>query len=168
MAKRSTLQRSGQAGIYNFLLNEVLASQLDDTYVFHIVSPWVTNFALATPFHVSFQEIVATRQESLHLFDVLYQIAANGGTVQMTVSEHADLPPLRRFMERSDRIQIRILPGLHAKVYAGRFGALDGSLNLTGSGVHQNIELYSYYYDERNIAERRRICTDYFEQAKPL
>lgn len=168
MAKRSTLQRSGQAGIYNFLLNEVLASQLGGNYVFHIVSPWVTNFALAAPFHVSFQEIVAARQEVLHLFDVLYQIAANGGSVRITVSEQADLPPLRQLAERSDRIQVRILPGLHAKVYAGRFGALDGSLNLTGSGVHQNIEIYSYYYDELNVAERRRICAVYFEQADPL
>jgi hypothetical protein len=168
MAKRSTLQRSGQAGIYNFLVNEVLASQLGGDYVFHVVSPWVTNFALATPYHVSFQEIVATRQDSLHLFDVLHQLAANGGRVQITVGDDANLSPLRRLAERSDRIEVRVLSGLHAKVYAGRFGAMDGSLNLTGSGVNQNLELYSYYYNEQSVAERRRVCAEYFERAVPL
>jgi len=169
MAKRSTLQRSGQAMIYNFLVNELLASQLGDNYVFWVVSPWVTNFRLATPYHVSFEEIVATKQESLHLFDVLYQIAANGSKVHITIGDDSEYhPPLRRLAERSHRIQVRRLQGLHAKAYAGRYGALDGSLNLTGGGVNQNIELYTYYHDERNVAQVRQICTQHFERAEPL
>jgi len=86
MAKQSTqLQPSGQAMLYNFLLNEVLASQLVNNYTFWIVAPWVTNFRLNNPYYVSFQEIVETKQEYLYLFDILYQIASNGSDVKITV-----------------------------------------------------------------------------------
>lgn len=168
MAKRSTLQRSGQAMIYNFLLNEVLASQTTEDYTFWVVSPWVTNFRLPTPYHVSFAEVVTTRQEALHLFDVLQQIAANGGRVRLTVGPRADYSALRRLAERSARIEVRVLKELHAKAYAGRYGALNGSLNLTGSGVNHHIELYDYRYDERGIAEIRQRCSELFERAEAL
>lgn len=173
MGKQSTkLQPSGQAMLYNFLLNELLASQLKGSYEFWIVSPWVTNFRLDTPYYVSFQEIVETKQEALHLFDILHQIAANGGNVRITVgSDDSDSryhPPLRQFSRSCDRIEIRVLPELHTKAYVGRYGSLDGSLNLTGGGVNQNIELYTYYHDERNIAQLRQICIHHFEQGLPL
>jgi hypothetical protein len=169
MTRRSTTQPSGRTGIYNFLLNEVLASQIGDGYELWIVSPWVTDFTLASPFHVSFQELVSSRHEVLHLFDVLHQIAANGGVVKMIVRpDERYLPPLRQLRDRTDRIQIRVLPGLHSKAYVGRFGAVDGSLNLTGGGVNQNAELYSYAHDERSIASLRLTCAKYFDQAEPL
>lgn len=169
MAKRSTLQPSGKAMLYNFMLNEVLASQTAPDYRLWVVAPWVTNFALPRPFHVSFAELVSTKQESLHLFDVLHQIAANGGRVLITVGDdrryHA---PLRALRERSARIEVRVLPKLHAKAYVGRYGALDGSLNLTDGGVNQNAELYAYACDERSIAELGQICAGHFERAEPL
>lgn len=170
MAKQSTkLKDSGQAMLYNFLLNEILASQLEGSYRFCIVSPWVTNFRLDNPYYVSFQEIVETRQEALHLFDILHQIAANGGDVYITVGSDSQYHPLlRQLSKRSDRIQVRVLPLLHTKAYVGRYGALDGSLNLTDGGVNQNIELYTYYHDERNIAQLRQVCIQHFEQAEPL
>lgn len=169
MTKRSTLQRSGQAMIYNFLLNEALASQVAQGYMLWVASPWVTNFRLPTPYHVSFSEVVASRQESLHLFDVLYQIAVNGGAVRIVVgsdSEHH--PPLRRLAERSRRIEVRVFRDLHAKAYAGHFGAMDGSLNLTGSGVNQNAELYDYRHDDRSIAEIRQRCREFFDRGTLL
>jgi len=169
MAKRSTLQPSGKAMLYNFMLNEVLASQTAPDYQLWLVAPWVINFALPRPFHVSFAELVSTKQESLHLFDVLHQIAANGGRVLVTVGDdqryHA---PLRALRERNARIEVRVLPRLHAKAYVGRYGALNGSLNLTESGVNQNAELYDYAYDERSIAQLRRICAEHFDRAGPL
>lgn len=169
MAKRSTLQRSGQAMIYNFLLNEVLASQLGGDYEFWIVAPWVTNFRLANPYYVSFQEVVETKQDSLHLFDVLHQISANGGRIYITVGSDTDYhPALKLLASRSDRIQVRVLSTLHAKAYVGRYGGLDGSLNLTDGGVNQNAELYTYCHDERSIAELRQICVQHFEQAVQL
>ncbi len=175
MAKQSTkLQPSGQAMLYNFLLNELLASQLEANYEFWIVSPWVTNFRLDTPYYVSFQEIVETKQEALHLFDILHQIAANGGNVYITiVSDNSDSqyhPPLRQLSRSNDRIQIRRLTELHTKAYVGRYGAIEGSLNLTGGGVNKNIELYTYYHDERNIAQLRQFCKDHFnlKQGLPL
>jgi hypothetical protein len=73
MAKQSTKLPSGQATLYNFLLNEVLASQLGSSDTFLIVAPWVTNFPLNNPYYVSFQEVVETKQETLHLFDILHQ-----------------------------------------------------------------------------------------------
>ncbi len=169
MAKRSTLQRSGQAMIYNFLLNEVLASQLGGNYEFWIVAPWVTNFRLANPYYVSFQEVVETKQDSLHLFDVLHQISANGGRIYITVGSDKEYhPALKLLASRSDRIQVRLLSTLHTKAYVGRYGGLDGSLNLTDGGVNQNAELYTYCHDERSIAELRQLCVQHFEQAVQL
>lgn len=169
MAKRSTLQRSGQAMIYNFLLNEVLASQTTEDYAFWVVSPWITNFRLPTPYHVSFAEVVATRQETLHLFDVLHQMASHGGRVRLTVGPYPDYyPALRQLAERSAHIEVRVLKDLHAKAYAGQYGVLNGSLNLTGSGVNHNIELYDYRYDALGIAEIRQRCSELFDQAEAL
>jgi hypothetical protein len=170
MAKQSTrLQPSGQATIYNYLLNEVLASQLHSSETFWIVSPWVTNFRLDNPYYVSFQEIVETKQEALHLFDILHQIAANGTQVKITVGKDSRYhSPLKQLSQQSDRILVRQLSHLHTKAYVGRYGAINGSLNLTNSGVHQNIELFAYYHDERHICELRQKCLQYFEQGVPL
>lgn len=177
VAKQSTLLLpSGQAMFYNFLLNEVLASQLGDGYEFWIVAPWVKDFSLKKPYHVSFQEIVETKQESLHLFDVLHQMAANGGRVYITVgSDKSDKeyhPPLQQLCKRSNNIQVHAFRSLrnklHTKAYAGRYGALDGSPNLTNSGVNQNIELFTYSYDERSIAQLSQFCRQHFERAEQL
>lgn len=174
MAKQSTLLLpSGQAMFYNFLLNEVLASQLGDGYEFWIVAPWVKDFSLKKPYHVSFQEIVETKQESLHLFDVLHQIAANGGKVYITIgSDKEYYPSLRQLCKRNKNIRVHVFRStqnkLHTKAYVGRYGALDGSPNLTNNGVNQNIELFTYKYDKRSIAELYQICKQHFERAEAL
>lgn len=169
MAKRSTLQRSGQAMIYNFLINEVLASQIGDNYTLWVAAPWVTNFRLPNPFYVTFEELVSTKQEALYLFDIFYQISANGGEVKIVVGSDKNYHgPLKELRGRNERIEVKVLEDLHAKVYAGRYGALDGSLNLTSSGVNGNIEQYNYFFDERNIALTTQLCKDLFEEAGRL
>lgn len=169
MTKRSTIQNSGKAMIYNFLINELLASQLGVDYQFWVVSPWITNFRLPEPYHISFEEIIAARQDTLHLFDVLYQIAANGGTVNITTRRDIpNLADLHQLGERSQRIVVRVLDSLHTKAYAGQYGALDGSPNLTDSGVNKNIELYTYYHDQQNIAYLQHICKQHFDKAEEL
>ena len=54
------------------------------------------------------------------------------------------------------------------KAFAGQYGSLTGSLNLTNSGVNYNAELYDYRSDTHGIAEIRQHCRDLFEQARPL
>jgi PLD-like domain len=168
MAKQSTrLQPSGQAMLYNFLLNEVLASQVGESGTFCIVSPWIINFRLDNPYYISFQEIVETRQEALHLFDILHQISANGNDVKIVAgmdSRHHSA--LKQLSQQSDRIFVRKLPELHMKAYVGRYGAIDGSLNLTYSGINQNIELFTYYYDEHNICKLKQECEQCFERGE--
>jgi hypothetical protein len=155
--------------LYNFLLNEVIASQAVADHEFLVLSPWVTNFVLDRPFHVTFTELVASKHEELHLFDVLRQMAANGSRVNITVGDdtryHA---PLRGLRDQSSRIVIRKQQRLHAKAYVGRFGALSGSLNLTDGGVNQNAEIYTYAHDPHSIANLRQICNDHFAAAEPL
>jgi len=169
MAKQSTKLPSGQATLYNFLLNEVLASQLGSGDTFLIVAPWVTNFPLNNPYYVSFQEIVETKQETLHLFDILHQIATNGTDVKITVGTDSRYhSPLKQLSQQNIRIQTKVLPELHAKAYVGNYGAIDGSLNLTNNGVHKNIELFTYYHDELNRARLRQICLQHFEQGESL
>lgn len=169
MTRRSTLQLSGQAMLFNFWLNEVLATQVTDDYLLWIAAPWVTDFRLPAPYHVSFADVVATRSDTLSLFDVLAQLAANGGTVKMVVGDDAEHhPPLRQLALRYQRVDVRVLPKLHAKAYAGRYGALFGSLNLTASGVGHNAELYDYHFDERGIAEVSEHCRELFERGVAL
>ena len=170
MGISSTLsKKSGQAMLYNFLLNEVLASQLAGEYEFWIVAPWVTNFCLDRPYYVGFQEIVETKHESLHLFDILHQIAANGGRIKIVVgSDKKYYDALQQLGQKSDRISVRFLNSLHTKAYVGRYGALDGSLNLTHGGVNQNSELYTYYHDSCHLAQLKKICQENFEKGEPL
>ena len=170
MAKRSTREQgSGQAMIYNFLLNEVLASQAGEGHRLWLVAPWVSDFPLEGPYHVSFDELVDIRQDTLRLFDVLHQIAANGGQVRIAVGSDAQYhAPLRALARRDERITVHTYMPLHAKAYVGRFGALAGSLNLTGRGVHHNAELYDYYHDEKGIAEVRQFCSDIFDAGVAL
>lgn len=169
MTRRSTLQLSGQAMLFNFWINEVLGAQTAEDYTLWIAAPWVTNFRLPAPYHVSFAEVVASRADTLQLFDVLAQIAAIGGAVRMVVGDDAEHhPPLRQLAERSGRVQVRVLPTLHAKAYAGRYGAMTGSLNLTGSGVGRNAELYEYHHDERGVAEVTERCRELFERGGAL
>lgn len=170
MAKQSTkLQPSGQAMLYNFLLNEVLASQLEQQNSFWIVSPWVTNFRIDNPYYVSFQEIVEIKQDSLHLFDILHQIAANGVDIKIVVGEDSRYySSLRQLHQQNQRISVRKLSNLHTKAYVGRCGAIDGSLNLTNGGLNQNIELFTYYHDELHICQLRQKAKEYFEQGEPL
>ena len=169
MAKQSTKLPSGQATLYNFLLNEILASQLSSSDTFLIVAPWVTNFPLNNPYYVSFQEIVETRQETLHLFDILHQIATNGTNIKITVGKDSRYhSPLKQLSQQNIRIQTKVLSELHAKAYVGNYGAIEGSLNLTGNGVHQNLELFTYSYDEANRSKLRKFCLDCFEKGEPL
>lgn len=170
MAKQSTkLQPSGQAMLYNFLLNEVLASQLGDHHTFWIIAPWVTNFYLEHPYYVSFQEIVETRQDSLHLFDILHQMGANGIDIKIVVGEDTRYySPLRQLQQQNQRIKVRKLANLHTKLYVGRCGAIDGSLNMTNGGLNKNIELFTYYHDERHRCELQHKAKAYFEQGESL
>ena len=168
MAKQSTrLQPSGQATIYNFLLNEVLASQAGESSILWIVAPWIINFRLDNPYYVSFQEIVETRQEALHLFDIIHQIAANGNDVKIVAGMDTRYhSALKQLSQQSDRIFVRKLPDLHMKAYVGCYGAIDGSLNLTYSGINQNIELFTYYHDEHNICQLQQECERCFERGE--
>nr|WP_255604027.1 phospholipase D family protein [Oscillochloris sp. ZM17-4] len=155
--------------IFNFWLNEALAAQTADDYTLWIAAPWVTNFRLPAPYHVSFAEVVTSRSETLQLFDILAQIAAVGGEIRIVVGDDAaHHPPLRQLAERHGRVQVRTFPPLHAKAYAGRYGAMTGSLNLTGNGVSRNVEIYEYHYDEQAIAQVTELCRDFFERGGAL
>ncbi len=169
MAKLSTMHASGQAVLYNFLFNETLASQAVPDYKLWLVAPWITNFRLAMPFFASFQEIIGAEGEELYLFDVLIQIASNGGGLRLLVDANPPyLPPLRRLREHGSDIQVRTLTGLHSKLYAGAHGVIQGSLNMTHGGMNQNIEHYSYYSDRANVLSLRQQCVDIFRQGENL
>lgn len=169
MTQRSTRQPSGKAMLYNFLLNELLASQTIADYTFWVLSPWVTNFALERPYHITFSELVSTRHEELHLFDVLRQIAGNGGHVRITIGNDRRFDaPLRALREMSANIEIRVHTTLHAKGYVGHYAAVSGSFNFTDGGMHQNAEIYSYLHDEHSIANLRQRCAEHFEQGVPM
>ncbi len=169
MGTMLTTLPSGQTVFYNFLINEVVASQVTDDHIFWCVSPWITDFSIDRPHRAPLAEIVATRGDDLRLFDLLLQMAGNGGQVRIvTGRDETYYGPLRALERRSVQIQVRRSDRLHAKLYVGRYGTLDGSMNMTASGIGHNLERYTYSHDERRIAEARRQADEIFTQAVSL
>jgi hypothetical protein len=169
MASLTTQHAAGRAVLYNFLLNEVLASQIDSTYILYIVSPWIGNFALSDLYVSAFSELVECSEDRLHLFDVVRQIAANGQNVRLvTGPEERFLRPLLTLGDRTPRIAVRRHTALHAKLYAGARAAIRGSVNFTYSGFHHNVEAFDYYHDDQHVLETRQMCARFFDEAEEV
>ncbi len=160
--------------VSNFLVTELLTSRSGDDYLLCLVSPWVTNFALSLPAGGDLSLLVDTTEPRPRLFEVLRQIATNGGRVAIVVRTERQSGRVERFIKplqtlsTEPNIAIRQRPDLHAKIYAGRHGVLYGSLNLTASGVEYNIEFGTYASDTRTVAQLRAKAESLFETAEEL
>ncbi|MBU1746436.1 MAG: hypothetical protein KKA73_01985 [Chloroflexi bacterium] len=161
--------------VSNFLVAELLASRAGDDYLLWLVSPWVTNFALSVPPGGGLSVLVDSAEPQPRLFEVLQQIAVNGGRVLLVVRTERErsrveqfITPLRTLAAADPNIVIRHRRDLHAKIYAGQYGALHGSLNLTASGVEHNIEFGTYASDVRTIARLRAEARSLFDTAEEL
>jgi hypothetical protein len=134
----------------------------------------MTNFALSVPDGGDLSVLVDTAEPQPHLFEVLRQIALNGGRVGIVVRTEYEPARVARFIKplqtlaAEPNIAIRHLRDLHAKIYAGQCGALHGSLNLTESGVERNVEFGMYASDTRTVARLRTEAQSLFDAAGEL
>lgn len=161
--------------ISNFLAAELLASRAGPAYTLWLVAPWIKDFALSAPPETDLTLLLDTSEPQPRLFEVLRQIAANGGRVALAVRpEHEParvaqfIQPLRDLVAGEPAIVVRCLGNLHAKIYAGQCGGLYGSPNLTASGAAYNVEFSRYVSDTRTVAQLRAEAQALFEQARGL
>lgn len=160
--------------VSNFLLAELLTSRSSSAHTLWLISPWMTDFVLNLPIGGDLSALVDTAEPQPRLFEVLHQIARNGGQIAITVRAEWQPPRIERFIAPLKRlaaeqnISVRQHYDLHAKIYAGQCGALYGSLNLTESGVEHNVEFGMYASDTRTIARLRAEARFLFESAEEL
>lgn len=169
MAAVTTQHAAGRAVLYNFLLNEVLASQIANGETFYVVSPWISDFPLDDRYVGAFDEVVSGGDDRLRLFDVVRQIAANGTPVVLvTGDDERYIRPLVSLLDRTPGIALRRHGSLHAKVYAGVRAAIVGSVNLTQRGLHHNTEALTFYHDDHHILTYRQMCKSLFDAAEEV
>ncbi|MCP4542427.1 MAG: hypothetical protein GY832_35335 [Chloroflexi bacterium] len=160
--------------ISNFLVAELLSSRAAPDYTLWVVAPWVTNFALGLPSSADLTTLVDSAEPRPYLFEVLRQVASNGGRVAMVVRTEVVPNRVERFIRplmdlvAEPGITVRQLRNLHAKIYVGQYGALYGSPNLTASGAEYNIEFSRYVSDVRSVSQLRAESQAIFECAEEL
>jgi len=158
----------------NFLLSELLVSRTREDYRLWLISPWITNFGLAVPEYGDVSALVDTAEPRPRLFDVLRQIAVNGGDIAILVRTERKPDRVERFiaplqaLASDPHIAVRESADLHAKIYAGQYGVLYGSLNLTRSGVKRNLEFGAYASDVRTAARLSAEAKSLFETGREL
>ncbi len=126
--------------VTNFLIAELLSSRVNENYLLWLVSPWVTDFSLNLPVGGNLASLLDSTEMQPRLFELLRQIAVNGGQVRLVVRPEYKPKRVKRFIQplltlaaNEPNIVVRQLPKLHTKLYAGQHGILHGSLNLTES-----------------------------------
>lgn len=162
--------------ISNFLIAELLASRAkgDEDYVLWLIAPWVKDLALSAPPASDLTALIDSAEPRPRLFEVLRQIAANGGRVALVVRTEFDSARVAQFIQplqelaSTPGITVRHRRNLHAKLYAGQVGALYGSSNLTPSGAELNAEFNRYVSDTRTVAQLRAEARSIFEGARAL
>lgn len=163
--------------VSNFLLSELLASHAGFPHdPLYLISPWITNFSLSLPAGSDLSTIIDSAEQTPRLFDVIFQIAENGRNVLIAIQPENQQPmrtatfvtPLLELAKLQPNISIRQNSRLHAKIYAGQFGAMHGSLNLTESGTSRNIEFSSFASDVRTITRLRNEAQKIFESSSPI
>lgn len=158
----------------NFLLSELLVSRTRENYRLWLISPWVTNFSLVIPEYGDVSALVDTAEPRPRLFDVLRQIAINGGDIAILVRTERRPDRVGRFiaplqaLASDSHIAIRQSADIHAKIYAGHCGVLYGSLNLTRSGIERNLELGAYASDARTVSRLRAEARSLFDAGVAL
>lgn len=107
------------------------------------------------------------------LFRVLEDIAKKKAKVRVLLGKNAygdqrSCEAARELRERlRDKVEIRILETLHAKtVIVDGLAAIEGSFNLTWSGLTSNIENWTLITNPRDVEERSRRFNEYWSQAK--
>lgn len=160
--------------ITDFLIAELLSSRAEGDYELWLIAPWIKDLALSVPPATDLTMLIDSAEPRPRLFEVLRQIAFNGGRVALVVRTEFEptrvaqfIQPLRE-LSTTPSITARHRRDLHAKLYAGQVGALYGSSNLTPSGAELNAEFNRYVSDVRTVAQLQAEARSIFESARVL
>jgi phosphatidylserine/phosphatidylglycerophosphate/cardiolipin synthase-like enzyme len=134
-----------------------------------LVAPWISNIVVFDNRLGQFSALNPDwAKRDVRLTDVLLVAAANGTRIHVLTRPDVHNQQMERRLKgaMSDAglgqlLEWKVIPLLHSKGLLGDRFYLDGSMNLTESGVHLNDETIAVSYDESVIAQARVHFEDY-------
>lgn len=146
--------------VADFFLNELLACRGGGQYTFYLISPWISDVAFDMSSRNIFSNLFSSGQVTL--LDILRKMLELGGRIRVAAlytgsgepSELGTLEFLQQLIRAAPErpLEINLFSDLHAKIYAGRVGALVGSPNITHNGVFNYKEFAIYFSEEEKVA----------------
>jgi len=160
--------------VANFFINELLACRGGGEYTFYLISPWISDVSFDMGGRNIFSNLFSGGQVSL--LDLMRKMLEMGGKVKVAslcagtgeASETGTLDFLEQ-LERSDHnnlLQVSLFSDLHAKIYAGRAGAMVGSPNITHNGVFNYKEFAVYFSEQEKVEELAQHAHSIWESNK--
>lgn len=126
-----------------------------------VVSPWISDVELVDNTARQFNALApAWPAARIRLHHVIETLLERGGTVFVVTNEEAHNDTITRILEPigleyPESLRLRRAADLHTKGIVGEQFVLDGSMNLTYSGVYRNEEHITYRTDPAVVHERR-------------
>ncbi len=131
-----------------------------------IVSPWISDVVLLDNSARQFAALNSSWSPGpIRLIAVLTTLLDRGGSVRILVNDTEDndefAHTVRELLDRyPGACSFRRVTNLHTKGIVGERFTLDGSMNLTHSGVYRNEEHLIYRTDPADVHERRLTLSD--------
>jgi hypothetical protein len=162
IVQREFLSTSGSRDLRELLRAIFVAELLRPSDTLWIWSGWISDIELLDNTAHSFTALQPDWPAApIRLSSVLGGIATRGGKIRVILREveHNDA-----FLELLTHVRLRVgaasidwrsAPGQHAKGILGDGFCLDGSMNITHSGLTVNDESVRYHTDRAAIARRR-------------
>ena len=123
-----------------------------------IVSPWISDVEVIDNRGGRFAALNPSWPNGpIRLLSVLEAVVDRGGSVMLIANDSRHNDDFERRVKELGRESVRFLrdEDVHSKGIVGNQFSLDGSMNLTFSGVNRNDEHLIYRTDPEDIAERR-------------
>lgn len=145
----------------DFLQSIFICEMLVPSNPLWIVSPWISDVELLDNSARQFSTLEPDWPVGpIRLLEIIAAMLERGGSVRILANED---PHNREFASRLQhlverypkQLELRHEGTLHAKGIIGERFAVEGSMNLTYSGVYRNDEHLTYRTDPRQVQERR-------------
>jgi hypothetical protein len=158
--KNATAAQSAVRDVLATIFAQELLAPSRDLF---IVAPWVSNIMILDNRQSQYTSLNPEwPRREIRLIEVIVGLAATGAIVHIhTRPEPHNRPFLQKLQEAledagvSDRCLRREHARLHTKGLLTDRVLLDGSMNLTESGVGLNDEAITVHFDQRAIADAR-------------
>ncbi|MET3653118.1 phospholipase D-like domain-containing protein DpdK [Dyella japonica] len=158
-----------QGAVHEVLVFAFTQELLSPSQHVFLVAPWISNIVVFDNRLGQFSALNPDwSKREIRLVEVLATAAANGSHIHVLTRPDAHNQYVERRLKEamadaglSDALNWKVRPLLHSKgLLTDRF-YLDGSMNLTESGVHLNDETIAISYEQSDIAQARVHFEDY-------